>query len=73
VTIEIGREPFVATYMVEGDDPLLCEAASRCAAGTMLTVFGPPAPLRAPSDRNARLGTGTAAPQPCPAGAWAGS
>jgi hypothetical protein len=55
VTIEIGREPFVATYMVEGDDPLLCEAASRCAAGTMLTVFGPPTPLRAPSDAERAL------------------
>jgi hypothetical protein len=50
VTIEIAHAPFVATYMVEGDDPLLCEAAARCLAGTMLTVFGPPTPLPAPSE-----------------------
>lgn len=50
VTIEIAHEPFVGTYMVEGGDPLLCEAASLCLAGTMLTVLGPPTPLPAPSE-----------------------
>jgi hypothetical protein len=50
VTIEIGRKSAAATYMVEGDDPLFCNATSRCLAGTMLTVFGPPTPLPAPSE-----------------------
>ena len=51
VVVELERESFRATLMVEaGDsDPILCEAASLCLAGTMLTVFGPPAPLPAPS------------------------
>jgi hypothetical protein len=65
VTIEIGRESLGATYMVEGEDPLFCkrdsleaqigeegavDAAPRCLAGTMVTVFGPPTPLPAPSE-----------------------
>jgi hypothetical protein len=55
VTLEFEREPFRATYMVEQDDPLLCEAAARCLAGAMLTVVAPPTPLPAPTDAERAL------------------
>ena len=55
VIIEIAREPLQATYMVEAGDPLLCKAAPRCVSGTMLTVFGPTAPLPAPSEAERAL------------------
>jgi hypothetical protein len=52
VTLKIRRESFAATYMVESgkSDSLLCNAAKLCLAGTMLTVYGPPTPLPAPSE-----------------------
>lgn len=48
-TVKIRRGRYFAEYMIERDDAVLCQAAARCAAGTMLTVVGPPAPLPAPS------------------------
>jgi hypothetical protein len=49
VTVEIDRGEYGGTYMLEADDPLLCETAPRCLSGTMLTVYAPPTPLPAPS------------------------
>lgn len=52
VIVELARDSFHATYMVEEDvrgDPTLCEATSFCLAGTMLSVSGHPAPLPGPS------------------------
>jgi hypothetical protein len=49
VTVKIERGTYRGSYMLEGEDPLLCEAAPRCLNGTMLTIAGPPTPLPAPS------------------------
>jgi hypothetical protein len=49
VIVEIARGRYSGTYMLEGDDLLLCENAPRCISGTMLTLAGPPTPLPAPS------------------------
>jgi hypothetical protein len=49
ITIDLARAGYRARYMLEADDPLLCESASRCVTGTDLTVAGRPTPLPAPS------------------------
>lgn len=47
--LEIERGTYRGSYVLEGEDPLLCDAAARCLSGTMLTIAGPPTPLPAPS------------------------
>jgi hypothetical protein len=49
IVLAIERGTYRGSYMLEDDDPLLCEAASRCLSGTMLTIAGPARPLPAPS------------------------
>ena len=48
-TVKIRRGQYFADYMIERGDAVWCQAAPRCAAGTMLTVVGPPVPLPEPS------------------------
>lgn len=48
--VEVRRDAYFASYLLERNGLLPCEAGSRCIAGTMLTVAAPPTPLPEPSE-----------------------